>query len=342
MKEQLLSRLQALQADCLKVLPSLKSLQEIQNFKVSFLGRKGELKSILNQLGALNNEDRPIVGQAANKIKQEIEQATEELTLSLAGSEKGGSQIDITLPGFRPHFGKSHPISQTLQEISELFYSMGFSIEEGPDIETDYYNFEALNFPPDHPAREMQDTFYISSSANEKLLLRTHTSPVQIRAMQRDRPPLYMICPGAVYRHDDDLTHSPMFHQVEGLAVDTAITFGDLKGVLTFVCKELFGKEYQVRFRPSFFPFVEPGAEVDISCIFCKGGGCRVCSQTGWLEILGAGMVHPNVLQEVGIDPKKYSGFAFGMGVERVAMLKYRINDIRFFYESDLRFLEQF
>lgn len=341
MKEDLLSRLQELKTDCLKVVPGLKTPQAIQDFKVSFLGKKGSLKSILNQLGSLSAEDRPVVGQAANAIKQEIELKLMELQAAL-GDISTRSRIDITLPGYKPRRGHIHPIRKTFQEITDIFFSMGFSIEEGPDIETDYYNFEALNFPEDHPARQMQDTLYIDGGKNETRLLRTHTSPVQIRTMKKEKPPLYMICPGAAYRHDDDVTHSPMFHQVEGLAVDEGITFGDLKGVLTTFCRRIFGKEYKLRFRPSFFPFVEPGAEVDISCIFCNGKGCRLCSQTGWLEILGAGMVHPNVLREVKIDPKKFSGFAFGLGVERVAMLKYRINDIRLFYESDLRFLEQF
>lgn len=341
MKEELLSRLQELKADCLKAVTGLKTPQAIQDFKVAFLGKKGSLKSVLNQLGNLSAEDRPVVGQAANAIKQEIELKLSELREAL-GNVSIRSRIDVTLPGCKPRRGHIHPIRKTFQEITDIFFSMGFSIEEGPDIETDYYNFEALNFPPDHPARQMQDTLYIDGGKNETLLLRTHTSPVQIRTMKKEKPPLYMICPGAAYRHDDDVTHSPMFHQVEGLAVDEGITFGDLKGVLATFCRRIFGEEYKLRFRPSFFPFVEPGAEVDISCIFCKGKGCRLCSQTGWLEILGAGMVHPNVLREVKIDPKKFSGFAFGLGVERVAMLKYRINDIRLFYESDLRFLEQF
>lgn len=341
MKEELLEKLKTLQSDASRVLSSLQSLKELQDYKVRVLGRHGFLKEVLKGLGSLEPSERPLVGELANKVKEEIESALVQLqkTLESQGGGKGAKKvgIDVTLPGLQFSLGYRHPIRLVSQAIESIFLNMGFSIEEGPDVETDYYNFEALNFPSDHPAREMQDTFYIGS-----LLLRTHTSPVQIRVMEKFKPPLYMIAPGAVYRHDDDVTHSPMFHQIEGLMVDQNITFANLKGVLTLLCHALFGEEREVRFRPSYFPFVEPGAEVDVSCALCRKKGCRVCGGDGWLEILGAGMVHPNVLKGVGIDPKRYSGFAFGLGVERIAMLKYGIDDIRLFYQSDMRFLEQF
>ncbi|MBI5300341.1 MAG: phenylalanine--tRNA ligase subunit alpha [Deltaproteobacteria bacterium] len=368
MKDELLAKIEALKAEAFQSLPALKNLKELQDFKVHLLGRKGLLTEILKGLGTLTPEERPLVGQAANKIKTEIESQLEVLQQSLETKEREqisqAKLLDITLPGLQLSQGFRHPLSLVQEELSSIFLNLGFSIYEGPEVEADYYNFEALNFPADHPAREMQDTFYIrpwtmdhglrtkdeqlekvhglQSIVHGLMLLRTHTSPVQIRAMKIQKPPLYMIAPGAVYRHDDDVTHSPMFHQIEGLMVDTHITFADLKGVLTLVCQTIFGKERKVRFRPSFFPFVEPGAEVDVSCGLCDGKGCRVCGGDGWLEILGAGMVHPAVLKETGVDPKKYTGFAFGMGIERIAMLKYGIDDIRLFYQSDLRFLEQF
>lgn len=341
-KEEILAKIELLRRNAVQTMASLDSLKALQEYKVQFLGKSGALTDILKSLGGLSSEDRPVVGQAANRVKTEIESQLAELQKTISQKEQEklteAKQIDITLPGLSFTHGFRHPLRIVEEEIESIFLKLGFSIYEGPDVETDYYNFEALNFPPDHPAREMQDTFYINSD----LLLRTHTSPVQIRAMEKTKPPLYMICPGAVYRHDDDVTHSPMFHQVEGLMVDTDITFGDLKGVLTLFCQTIFGKKLKVRFRPSFFPFVEPGAEVDISCVLCNGKGCRVCGGDGWLEILGAGMVHPAVLEHVKIDPKKFTGFAFGLGVERIAMLKYGIDDIRLFYQSDMRFLEQF
>ena len=362
MKEELLAKIEALRQDAQQHLASIQNLVQLQEYKARLLGRQGSLTEVLKNLSLLTPEERPVVGQAANRVKSEIENRLSQLQKSLEAQSQesalSSKAIDVTLPGL--HFGKGfrHPLSLINEEIEIFFSKMGFSVYEGPDVESDYYNFEALHFPADHPARDMQDTFYLKfqnpndkfqinsksqiSNSREQLLLRTHTSPVQIRAMEKEKPPLYMICPGAVYRHDDDVTHSPMFHQVEGLMVDTDITFGDLKGVLTLFCQTIFGKERKVRFRPSFFPFVEPGAEVDISCSLCNQKGCRVCSGNGWLEILGAGMVHPAVLEKVKIDPKKYTGFAFGMGVERIAMLKYGIDDIRLFYESDLKFLEQF
>lgn len=344
MKEELISKLETLRQEAGQTLAELKSLKELQEVKVQILGKKGELKEILKGLGTLSPEERPLVGHLANQIKQEIETQLAALEQALKSQEARqkalAESVDVTLPGFQLDQGKWHPLRRLSKEIENIFLNLGFSIAEGPDVETDYYNFSALNFPEHHPAREMQDTFYVSRK--KQLLLRTHTSPVQIRSMEVKKPPVYIIAPGAVYRHDDDVTHSPMFHQIEGLMVDAHITFGDLKGILTLVCQTIFGESRKVRFRPSFFPFVEPGAEVDISCLLCNQKGCRVCGGNGWLEILGCGMVHPNVLKEVKIDPKKYSGFAFGMGIERIAMLKYGIDDIRLFYENDLRFLEQF
>lgn len=345
---ELEAKLGKLREKAQSLLATLSNLKELQDFKSQYLGRKGFLTEVLKGLGSLTPAERPAIGQLANRLKTELEEKISQLQQTLEAKalarRASDSALDVTLPGLALKQGRRHPLTQISKEIEGIFLNFGFSIEEGPEVESDYYNFSALNFPADHPAKEMQDTFYIGGLAagREPLLLRTHTSPVQIRTMQKRKPPLYVIAPGAVYRHDDDVTHSPMFHQVEGLAVDEHITFGDLKGVLTLFCQTFFGRDRRVRFRPSFFPFVEPGAEVDISCALCAGRGCRVCGGDGWLEILGAGMVHPAVLKEVKIDPKKYSGFAFGMGVDRAAMLKYGIDDIRLFYESDLRFLEQF
>lgn len=351
MMDALRAKIEVIQKEAAQKIASLKDLKEFQDLKVQILGRKGALTEILKNLSGLSPAERPSIGKLINQVKEEIEEKLKSVQALLEAGAKQlaleSKKIDITLPGVEWPRGFRHPLSQVLREIELIFLGMGFSIYEGPEAESDYYNFEALNFPREHPARDMQDTFYISTSTHQhintkQLLLRTHTSPVQIRVMEKQKPPLTMIAPGAVYRHDDDVTHSPMFHQVEGLMVDTRITFGDLKGVLSHFCRTIFGTERKVRFRPSFFPFVEPGAEVDISCGLCKGKGCRVCGGDGWLEILGAGMVHPAVFENVGIDPKKYSGFAFGMGVERIAMLKYGIDDIRLFYQSDMRFLGQF
>ncbi|MDO8494092.1 MAG: phenylalanine--tRNA ligase subunit alpha [Deltaproteobacteria bacterium] len=341
------SKLKAIRDEAIQKITSLENLQEFQNIKAKVLGRNGSLTEVLKSLRDVAPQDRPALGKLVNEVKAEIESQLLKVQNFLENKTqeaKATSQwLDVTMPGFCLGHGTIHPIRQVTKEIEQIFVAMGFSIARGPDVEDEYYNFEALNFPADHPARDMQDTFYVATDEQQKpLLLRTHTSPVQIRVMKKQKPPVYVIVPGAVYRHDNDVTHSPMFHQVEGLMVDEHITFRDLKGVLEHFCHQIFGPERKVRFRPSFFPFVEPGAEVDISCGLCNGKGCRVCSGNGWLEILGAGMVHPNVLKEVNVDPKKYSGFAFGMGVERIAMLKYGIDDIRLFYEGDLRFLEQF
>ncbi|HXG05237.1 MAG TPA: phenylalanine--tRNA ligase subunit alpha [Candidatus Binatia bacterium] len=315
---------------------------ELEQLRVRYLGRQGVLTRLLRSLGSLPDAERPAVGAAANALKRDLE-AWLELRLAETREaerrqERARQRLDLTLPGRRPPRGSLHPLTQVQDEIVRIFVGLGFSVAEGPEIEDDYHNFEALNIPRDHPARDMQDTFYLG----EDTLLRTHTSPVQIRTMQAQRPPVRVVCPGRVYRRDADLTHSPMFHQVEGLAVDRAISMGDLKGTLELFAREMFGPRSKIRFRPSFFPFTEPSAEVDVLCFLCGGEGCRVCKQSGWLEILGSGMVHPQVLRNVGYDPEEVTGWAFGMGVERVAMLKYGIDDIRIFFENDLRFLRQF
>ena len=328
-----------------EVLASLSKVhteKEITEIRVKTLGRKGSLTQLLKQLGALPEVERKEIGKRANEIKEALESQIEEALHQLKEREKKEAlekeRIDITLPGRRIPMGKRHPITQTLDEIVQIFSHLGFEVVEGPEVELDYYNFEALNIPKGHPAREMQATFFIS----EDVVLRTHTSPVQVRTMEKRRPPIRVICPGAVYRCDSDPTHSPMFHQVEGLLVDKGITFADLKGVLTVFVHEMFGEDTRLRFRPSFFPFTEPSAEVDIECFICGGKGCGVCSNTGWLEILGSGMVDPAVYQFVNYDPEEVTGFAFGMGIERIAMLKFGINDIRLFFNNDLRFLRQF
>jgi len=337
-------QLQSLKEIAVAELSQAMDMEELNELRVKFLGKKGSLTSALKGMGSLSAEERPRIGQIVNDIRSELEQIIEskgevfkqaELVRKLA-SEK----IDVTLPGRRMNVGHKHPLTVTLERIKDIFMKMGFSIAEGPEVEQDYYNFEALNLPKDHPARDMQDSFYIT----EEFLLRTHTSPVQVRTMQGATPnqPIRIIAPGKVYRRDYDATHSPMFHQVEGLVIDKNISFADLKGTLELFIQEIFGKDIGVRFRPSFFPFTEPSAEVDMSCVMCKGAGCRVCSGTGWLEILGAGMVHPRVLEMSNFDPEEVSGFAFGMGVERIAMLLYGIDDLRLFYENDLRFLRQF
>lgn len=342
MKEELLQQIADVRVKAEGELCTLADLQAAQAFRVKYLGRRGLVTSILKSMGELSSDERPVVGREVNILKNLLE---EELTARLERLQKreqedllASEQIDVTLPGRRVFPGHSHPLRLIMDEALLIFTDMGFSIHEGPQVETDYYNFEALNVPPDHPARDMQDTFYVEG----KGLLRTHTSPVQIRVMENSRPPIYAVFPGAVYRRDNDVTHSPMFHQVEGLVVDNHITMGDLKGVLSAFCHRMFGGKLAVRFRPSYFPFTEPSAEVDIQCVMCSGKGCRICKGSGWLEILGCGMVDPAVFGFVKIDPKKYSGFAFGMGIERIAMLKYAISDIRLFYENDMRFLEQF
>ncbi|MGH7363363.1 MAG: phenylalanine--tRNA ligase subunit alpha [Candidatus Methylomirabilales bacterium] len=313
----------------------------LEDLRVRYLGRRGSLTAILRGLPDLPPEARPVVGQRANAVKAAIEGALEARRLALRAAARVGlaaDRLDSTLPGRPPMLGGLHPLTATLEDILEIFSSLGFAVAEGPEVELDYYNFEALNIPKDHPARDMQDTFYIT----DEVLLRTHTSPVQVRVMEAQPPPVRVVVPGKVYRRDADVTHSPMFHQVEGLLVDEGVTFADLKGTLTAFVRLFFGEATRLRFRPSFFPFTEPSAEVDISCVICRGAGCRVCSQGGWLEILGAGMVDPEVFRFVGYDSERFTGFAFGMGVERIAMLRYGIDDIRLFFENDLRFLEQF
>ncbi|MBE6096214.1 phenylalanine--tRNA ligase subunit alpha [Schwartzia succinivorans] len=321
------------------------SLSQLNDIRVQYLGKKGEITSLLRGLGQLSKEDRPRIGQIVNEARAQLEALIEEKNTQLKAAELqqklDNEKIDITLPGRKAWAGHLHPLTLTLNRIKSIFMDMGFSVEEGPEIETDYYDFEALNLPKDHPARDMQDSFYIT----EDILMRTQTSPVQARTMEAHEPnsPIRMIAPGRVYRRDDyDATHSPMFTQVEGLVIDEGICFSDLKGTLELFLHKIFNENIGVRFRPSFFPFTEPSAEVDISCVMCHGQGCRVCKGTGWLEILGAGMVHPHVLEMSGYDPEKVSGFAFGMGVERIAMLSYGIDDLRLFYDNDVRFLQQF
>jgi len=316
--------------------------RDLDEVRVKYLGKRGALTQLLRALPGLPPAERPVVGREANEAKAGIESELEARQTVLEGLERrarlAADRPDLTLPGRRVVPGGLHPLTQVHDEIVDVFTGMGFAVAEGPEVELDYYNFEALNIPKDHPARDMQDTFYVGG----EILLRTHTSPVQIRTMERRKPPVRIICPGRVYRRDADITHSPVFHQVEGLAVDRGITMGDLKGTLELFARELFGPDSRIRFRPSFFPFTEPSAEVDVLCFLCKGGGCRVCKASGWLEILGSGMVHPRILQAMGYDTEEVTGWAFGMGVERVAMLRYGIDDIRLFYENDLRFLSQF
>ena len=320
-----------------------QSAADLERIRVGVLGRQGELTQLLRSLGTLAPEERPLVGAAANEAKRALETLLDaKLATTLEAerqAERRRTRLDLTLPGRRPPQGSLHPLTRVHDEIVAIFAGLGFSVAEGPEIESDYHNFEALNIPRDHPARDMQDTFYLSDST----LLRTHTSPVQVRAMLAQKPPVRIIVPGKVYRRDVvDMTHSPMFHQVEGLAVDRGITMADLKGTLELFASEMFGPRSRIRFRPSFFPFTEPSAEVDVLCFACHGDGCRVCKQTGWLEILGCGMVHPQVLKNVRYDPEDYTGWAFGMGIERITMLKYGIDDLRLFFENDLRFLGQF
>lgn len=337
-------KLQALKEQALRDLETVTSLEALKNLKVQYLGKKGSLTEILRGMGALSAEERPKIGQIVNELRAELEGKIDEYAKVLEdkalADKLTNEKVDVTLPGRTPKIGHLHPITLTMREIKKIFMRMGFDVNEGPEIENDYYNFEALNLPKDHPARDMQDSFYIT----EEYLLRTHTSPVQARTMQSKggNEPVRMIAPGRVYRRDYDATHSPMFHQVEGLVIDKGISLADLKGTLELFLKEMFGSNVKVRLRPSFFPFTEPSAEVDISCVICGGKGCRVCKNSGWLEILGSGMVHPNVLTMSGYDPQQVSGFAFGMGVERIAMLKYGIDDLRLFFENDLRFIRQF
>ena len=333
--------LRQLQAEAETRLAGLENLKDLEEVRVRYLGRKGLFTGLLRQLGQVSAEDRPRLGKLANEIKEELEQKfnTRKSELAALGTDTAGGRDDLSLPGRHVPFGRLHPVTQIMDEVCSIFVDLGFAVADGPDVELDYYNFEALNIPQHHPARDMHDTFYI----NDSILLRTHTSPMQIRAMEKEKPPLRIIAPGKVYRCDSDITHTPMFHQVEGFLVDRKVSFADLKGVLTIFCQKMFDQEdIRLRFRPSFFPFTEPSAEVDIGCVICRGEGCRVCKQTGWLEILGAGMIDPEVFKMVDYDPEEFTGFAFGLGIERIAMLKYGIDDIRLFYENDLRFLNQF
>ncbi|WP_457641405.1 phenylalanine--tRNA ligase subunit alpha [Persephonella sp.] len=338
MKEEL----KALGEEAKKLIEKSSNIDEINNIRVEYLGKKGKLKNILRTLGKLSPEERKELGQLANRIKEELEDLLKEKTQFLKKKaleeELQKNRIDITLPSHWIETGSSHPVISTLIDISETFVAMGFSIAEGPEIEKEEYNFDMLNIPKDHPARDMQDTFFLNNGE----ILRTHTSPVQIRTMLKQKPPIAIIAPGRVYRKDADPTHSPMFHQIEGLLVDKDVTFRDLKGILKIFLESVFGKEIKIRFRPSYFPFTEPSAEVDIGCTVCGGSGCRVCKGTGWLEILGCGMVDPEVFKAVGIDPEEYTGFAFGLGIERIAMLRYRITDIRLLFTGDMRFNHQF
>ncbi len=336
-------KLEEIRAAAKAALAAAEDSKAVDELRVRYLGKKGEITAILKQMGSLSAEERPKMGQLANDVRADIESA---ITISLEEMNKKAQELrlkketlDISIPGTKCEVGALHPLNSTLDKLIDIFKSMGFDVVDGPEIETDYYNFEALNVPQDHPARDMQDTFYLT----ENMLLRTQTSATQIRTMEKRKPPIRMICPGRVYRSDDvDATHSPVFHQVEGLVVDKGITMCDLKGTLETMAKEIYGSDTKVKFRPSFFPFTEPSVEVDVSCSECGGKGCRVCKGSGWIEILGAGMVHPKVLSGCGIDPEEYSGFAFGIGLDRLTTTRHKISDIRLLFENDLRFLKQF
>lgn len=339
MKEQL----KAISGAAAEALRRANKLEKLEELRIQFLGKKGELTAVMKGMGKLSPEERPVIGQLANEVRSRIEQALEEkksvLEAEVQNAKMKRERLDVTMPGRRTAEGGKHPLLTVLDDLKDIFIGMGFTIAEGPEVELDYYNFEALNIPKDHPARDTQDTFYI----NENLVLRSQTSPVQVRTMENQKPPIRIIAPGRVYRSDAvDATHSPVFHQVEGLVVDKGITMADLKGTLEIFVKKLYGEETRLRFRPHHFPFTEPSAEVDISCFNCGGEGCRVCKGEGWIEILGCGMVHPRVLKNCGIDPEEYSGFAFGIGLERVAMFRYDVDDMRMFFENDVRFLKQF
>ncbi|MBQ3379768.1 MAG: phenylalanine--tRNA ligase subunit alpha [Clostridia bacterium] len=339
MKEKLLSMHEKVKSDLEKV----KTASELENIRINYLGKKGELTAILRQMGQLSAEERPVMGKIANEVRAKIEADIEEkkakLSAFLIEQRLKSETIDVTMPGRVHAIGKKNPLTQVLDELYDIFLGMGFSIATGPEVEYTYYNFDALNIPSDHPSRDVADTFYIT----DKIVLRTQTSPVQIRTMENMKPPIKIIAPGRVYRSDAvDATHSPVFHQIEGLVVDKGVTMADLKGTLEVFAKSLYGDDTAVRFRPHNFPFTEPSAEMDIRCFACGGKGCSLCKNEGWIEILGSGMVHPNVLRNCGLDPEEYSGFAFGIGLERIVMRKYNINDLRLFYENDLRFLNQF
>ncbi len=337
-----MENLEALAAEASQKIEQAADSQGLDQVRVEYLGKKGAITALLKGLGALSAEERPKAGAEINRVKQQLTEqinVRKESMAQAAVAEKLAKEtIDVTLPGRGQHSGGLHPVTRTIERIEDFFEHIGFETVEGPEIEDDYHNFGALNIPEHHPARAMHDTFYIDGST----VLRTHTSPVQVRVMECQEPPLKVICPGRVYRCDSDLTHTPMFHQVEGLLISEDSSFADLKGIVESFLRAFFEKELAVRFRPSYFPFTEPSAEVDIQCVMCSGEGCRVCSHTGWLEVMGCGMVHPKVFEHSNIDTEKYSGFAFGMGVERLAMLRYGVNDLRLFFDNDLRFLEQF
>ncbi|MDO6355917.1 phenylalanine--tRNA ligase subunit alpha [Caloramator sp. CAR-1] len=339
MREQL----EKIKLEALEEIKEATNSQRIDEIRVKYLGKKGSLTTILRGMGSLSPEERPIIGKFANEVREFIEEEIKKALLNIKNKERElkikGEYIDITMPGKKVEIGGIHPLNKVLDEIKDIFFGMGFSIAEGPEVELDYYNFEALNVPKNHPARDEQDTFYIS----ENLVLRTQTSPIQVRTMEKTKPPIRIIAPGRVYRSDAvDATHSPIFYQIEGLVVDKGITMANLKGTLETFAKRFFGEKTRTKFRPHHFPFTEPSAEMDVSCFVCDGEGCRVCKGSGWIEILGCGMVHPDVLRKGGIDPEEYSGFAFGMGLDRIVMIKYGIDDIRLLYENDIRFLKQF
>ena len=339
----MINELNQLEKNALAELQTAETEDQFSNVRTKYLGRKGLLTGLLRNISQVSDAEKPLFGKLCNELKNLLNAKIDEALQQQATRNKEDdillkAKIDVTLPGNAIKCGRIHPVIQIRREICSIFSSFGFSVVEGPEIELDYYNFEALNIPKDHPARDMQDTFYIS----DNVVLRTHTSPVQVRVMEKVRPPLRILSPGKVYRRDSDVSHTPMFHQIEGLLVDKGVSFGDLKGILTAFLKKIFGKGTTLRFRPSFFPFTEPSAEVDIRCVMCGGKGCRVCGQSGWLEILGSGMVDPAVFQNVNYDSEEYSGFAFGLGLERITMLKYGISDIRLFFENDIRFLKQF
>ncbi|MBQ2676991.1 MAG: phenylalanine--tRNA ligase subunit alpha [Clostridia bacterium] len=335
------NQINAVLEKALQQLEAATSQAELEEIRVKILGKKGELTGILKQLGTLSAQERPVIGQLANEVRTKLEGKISEKMTEIKESallqQLKDEKIDVTMPGKRNELGYKHPLTTVLNEIKDIFIGMGFSIAEGPEVEYDYYNFEALNLPKDHPARDTQDTFYIT----DNILLRTQTSPMQVRVMEKQQPPIRIIAPGRVYRSDEvDATHSPLFHQIEGLVIDKGVTMGDLKGTLEVFAKRLYGEDAVVRFRPHHFPFTEPSAEMDIQCFSCQGKGCRLCKNEGWIEILGCGMVHPKVLENCGIDPEEYSGFAFGLGLERIVMRRYNIDDMRLLYENDMKFFK--
>ena len=337
-----MENLDTLVSQALEAIQQAVDVNALEQLRVQYLGKKGELTQVMKTLGNIPAEERPRVGAMVNEAKERVQtvlnERRTEMETQAMNARLAAERVDVTLPGRGQTSGGLHPVTRTMERIEEFFSRVGYAVAEGPEVEDDYHNFEALNIPGHHPARAMHDTFYF----NANTLLRTHTSPVQVRTMESQKPPIRIVCPGRVYRCDSDLTHSPMFHQVEGLLVDREVSFADLRGTIAEFLQVFFEKDLKVRFRPSFFPFTEPSAEVDIQCVMCNGSGCRVCKQTGWLEVMGCGMVHPNVFRSSGIDPEQYQGFAFGMGVERLAMLRYGVNDLRLFFDNDLRFLAQF